>query len=157
MKKIYILSGKTGIGKTTFLANWIKENNADGILAPVLNSKRHLHHISSNQIKKLEVAYKAENKKTISVGKYLFDENIFEWAREKLFESFKSNPEWLVIDEIGPLELNGKGLEPAISQILKSIDNQSKIKIIFVVRENLIDKFFKHYKLNLNNIEFLKM
>ena len=147
MKKIYILSGKTGIGKTTFLLNWIKDKNADGILAPVVNSKRHLQHISSNQIKKLEVDDKAENKKTISVGKYLFDENIFEWAREKLFESFKSNPEWLVIDEIGPLELDGNGLEPAVSEILNSIDNQSKIKIIFVVRENLIENFFEHYDL----------
>ncbi len=157
MNQIYILSGKTGIGKTTYLASWIKDKNVDGILAPVINGKRHLKHISSNQMKKLEVDDDVENRKIVSVGRYLFDENIFDWAKEKLLESFNANPEWLIIDEIGPLELTGNGLEPAVSQILKSIDNQNKIKIIFVVRENLIDKFFKHYKLNLNDIEFLKM
>ena len=157
MNKFFILSGKTGIGKTTFLLNLVKDKNVDGILAPVINGKRHLQHISSNQMKKLEIDDDIENRKTISVGRYLFDENIFEWAREKLIVSFNANPEWLIIDEIGPLELNSNGLEPAISQIVKTINYQSKIKIIFVVRENLIDSFLKHFNLKLNEVEFLKM
>lgn len=155
MTNIYILSGKTGIGKTTFLSKWIKDKSADGILAPIIMGKRHLQHISSNQIKLLEV--EKHNKNTVSVGRYIFDENVFKWAREKLLESFNANPDWLIIDEIGPLELNGKGLEPVASQIIKSNGNQNKIKMIFVVRENLIDSFLKHFKLNLNEVEFLKM
>ncbi len=157
MNNNYILTGKTGIGKTTYLSNWIKDKSTDGILAPIIKGKRHLQHISSNQIKLLEVDNEIENKKTISVGRYLLDEEIFEWAREKLLQSFKANPEYLIIDEIGPLELNNKGIEPAVSQILKSIDNQNKIKFIFVVRENLIDSFLKHFNLTINEVKFLKM
>ena len=157
MSKIFILSGEVGVGKTTALLKWIKDKHADGILAPVINNKRHLLHISSNQSKLLEVEIENENKKIVTVGKYLFDVEIFNWARKKLVESFNAKPEWLVVDEIGPLELNGKGLEPAVTEIINQIKIHSKIKIIFVVRKNLFNNFLNHYNLELNEVEFLEI
>ena len=50
------------------------------------------------------------SKSGITVSVKMFS---FLWAQNALFNSLDKNLEWLIIDEIGPLELEGKGLEPA--------------------------------------------
>ncbi len=157
MIKFYILTGKTHSGKTSYLSNWIIDKNADGILSPDIKGVRHLLHISSGETRQLETKSKVSNANTISVGKYLFDENAFEWARNILINSINNKIEWLIIDEVGPLELKGNGLEPAIKKIIDVLIKQNKIKIIFVVRESLLDVFINHYKLDYNGIEFWKL
>jgi len=102
-RKIYIVTGPIQTGKTTRLFNFIKaKNSVDGILAPVVNNKRALFHISTKQLKILEAENPGE--KTIPVGKYNFLKEVFEWANKKLLKSFNAKPEWLIIDEVGKLE-----------------------------------------------------
>jgi nucleoside-triphosphatase THEP1 len=54
--------------------------------------------------------------------------------------------DWLVVDEIGPLELEGKGLEPAITQIFSERDN-FRGNILCVVRNSILEKFIQHYRI----------
>ena len=144
-KKIYILTGPIQTGKTTRLFEFIKtKNNVDGILAPVVNDKRVLFHISSNTLKSLEVD--TPDNSTITVGKYYFLKSTFDWANKKLIESFNAKPEWLIIDEVGKLELKQKGLHPAISFIL-NFEGNLKTKIILVVRDSLLDEVIKIYNI----------
>ncbi|MEO8399006.1 MAG: nucleoside-triphosphatase, partial [Ignavibacteriaceae bacterium] len=154
-KKYYLLSGIVQSGKTTSLINWAKGKNADGIVAPIINRVRHLQYISSGLKRELEIKKGNENIKTISVGRFLFDEDVFAWGRKNLLKSFLNNPEWLIIDEIGPLELRGEGLEPAVSKILNRINDKTKTKIIFVVREKLVESFLQFYNLNREEINFI--
>ena len=145
MGKIYVLTGPVGSGKTTSLERWCqKQKSADGILAPVIEGKRNLKFIRINEIKGLE---SSAGNNGIKIGRYIFDEKVFEEARNYLEGAFQNNPEWLIIDEIGPLELEGNGLEPAAGKIIKQIKS-THTNIILVIREGLLDKVFKHYNLS---------
>lgn len=140
--KIYIITGLNKTGKTTRLMNWVvKQNNIDGILQPVVDGKRLLYHISTRTLKLLE----SENEiDSIKIGKYNFSKYAFNWANEKLIESLQKNFEWIVVDEIGPLELRGEGLHKSILFLLNNSDKQ---KLIFVIREKILDEALKHYNI----------
>lgn len=142
MSNIYIYSGPTQSGKTTKLMQWAApQKNIDGVFQPVIENKRFLYNISSRSLKELEVE---DGDDLISIGNYKFNNKSFLWAQEKLLEACKTKIDKLIIDEIGPLELDGKGLEPAISKILSDRSNFD-FQIILVVREKLLNDFLKHY------------
>ena len=145
-RKIYIVTGPIQTGKTTRLFNFIKDKNSvDGILAPVVNNKRALFHISTKQLKILEAENPGE--KTITVGKYNFLKEVFDWANKKLLKSFNAKPEWLIIDEVGKLELKNEGLHTAIDEILNT-KIKNEIKIILVIRDYLLEQVLAKYKIN---------
>ncbi len=147
MKPIYILSGKIQTGKTTQLMYWAaSQKNIDGVFQPVINDKRFIYHLSSRTLKQLETDQK---KNVTSIGKFNFSNAAFEWARNVLLDCLEKDLDWLIIDEVGPLELEGKGLEPAVSKIISERD-KIKAKIICVVRDKILEKFLIHYKLNEN-------
>lgn len=150
MKRTFLISGPVHSGKTTRLQSWINMNSyhkIDGILAPVLGGIRYLLHIKSNEMRKLEVVENDVRSNFTTIGKYTFNNTVFDWANSKLMETFDTKPEYIIIDEIGPLELQGQGLEPAVSEIL--IKRRSELdNIIIVVRSSMMENFFMHYKLN---------
>lgn len=120
------------------------KKNVCGIFQPVIEDKRFVYHIDSRSLKALESANEANS---IVIGDYKFDLSTLEWARNCITESFNKNPDWLIIDEVGPLELEGKGLEPVITRIITDSRN-FKGRIIFVVREKMLKKFLDHYNLD---------
>ncbi|MEW6196187.1 MAG: nucleoside-triphosphatase [Bacteroidota bacterium] len=144
MKPIYILPGKIHTGKTTRLMQWaVTQKNIDGIFQPVINDKRFIYHLASRTLKLLETDQK-EN--IISIGKFNFSNAAFEWAKNTLLNCFKQDLDWLVIDEIGPLELDDKGLEPVITKIISERE-KFKGKTICVVRDTILEKFLSKYDL----------
>jgi nucleoside-triphosphatase THEP1 len=149
MKIINILTGPVQSGKTTHLIAWVKfHTRCAGILSPLLNNKRFIYSIHTNEYRPLEteVDLLAEQEK-ISIGKYSFLQSSFTWAQQQLKLALDMDPKWLIIDEIGPLELSGKGLEPMVGKILKSYKSKKKYRLVIVVRENLLDKVIRHYDL----------
>jgi len=153
-KKIYIVTGKIKSGKSTFVEKWIRsKSNVAGIIQPVINGERFIKNISSNNYKKLTT--NIINSTTIKIGKYLFDSETFNWAKVQLNIAVKTKPEWLVIDEFGILELDGKGLEPEFTNILKRIKKQNHTKLLVMVRENLLDQFLDKYKLKNDEVELI--
>lgn len=150
MNKILIVTGKIKTGKTTRLMKWISsQKNIDGILQPVVDEKRFLYHISSKTLIQLETN---SNENAISIGKYNFSLLAFEKAKKIIEESLTKHLDYVVIDEIGPLELNGKGLEPVITKIIAQ-KNFLSGKLILVVREEIFENFLIHYKLLKNDYE----
>lgn len=144
MNKVYIHTGPVQTGKTTRLMHWASSQKMiDGIFQPVIDEKRFIYHISSRTLKQLEGIDK-EN--SIAIGKYLFSKEVFEWAQNVLLECLSKELEWLVIDEIGPLELEGRGLEPAITKIFIEREKFDG-NILFVVREGLVKEFVKKYNI----------
>lgn len=147
-KKIFIVTGPVHTGKTTRLMHWAaSQTKIEGIFQPVIDDKRFIYHIASRTLKSLEVPSSAKDENTIKIGNYRFSKDTFEWSKKILLDSSPKDLEWLVIDEIGPLELDGNGLEPAISSILSKRENVSA-KIVCVVREEILQKFIDHYKLH---------
>ncbi|MBX3009095.1 MAG: hypothetical protein KF816_13835 [Melioribacteraceae bacterium] len=145
MCKIFILSGEIESGKTTSLMKWAAtRNNVGGIFQPVVEGKRFIYDISSRTLKNLEINLSSEGTK---IGKYNFDTHTFEWAQIVLMDCLSKELEWLIIDEVGPLELEGKGLEPVVSKILQERD-QINAKLVFIVRTSILEKFVENYDLD---------
>ncbi len=92
----------------------------------------------------MEIDFSSEGTK---IGKYNFDNRTFDWAQNVLLDCFSKQLEWLIIDEVGPLELEGKGLEPAVSKILQE-RNQINAKLVFIVRTSILEKFVENYDLH---------
>lgn len=159
MNRTFLISGPVHSGKTTRLQSWINLNNynkVDGILAPVLGGKRYLLHISSNEMRKLELIENDTRSNFTNIGKYTFDNSVFEWANEKLMNLFNTLPEYVIIDEIGPLELQGQGLEPAVSELL--VRRRAELQnIIVIVRSTLMEQFFMHYRLDPGDFSLMNL
>jgi len=158
MNQIFLLSSPIHTGKTTRLTEWIKnKDNVDGILQPVINGKRHIKHISSGKTQRLEILPGSQEKNILAIGNCKFNSDVFTWTRSKLLLALNNYPEWLIIDEVGKLEMNERGLEPAISKILKDLNNQTTMNLVFVVRDYLVPDFLNRYSLNKNDIQNLEM
>lgn len=149
MSKIYIYTGKIKSGKTTNLFKWcIGKTSIGGVLQPVIDEKRFFYSIRNKELIQLE-SFNDFDKDTIQIGKYNFLIKGFDKAKAILKEDFLQNLDWLIIDEFGPLEINGNGLEPVITEIIISKENFTG-NILVVIRENLLDMFLEKYKLKDN-------
>ncbi len=144
MKNLLILTGPVHSGKTTKLMQWAAgKKSIDGILQPVIDEKRFIYHIGTRTLRALETK---DSNNAFVIGKYKFNIEVFNWSQTVLLEVLNKNFDWLVIDEIGPLELEGKGLEPAISKIFNEIEKLNG-NILCVVRDSILEKFVEHYRL----------
>lgn len=146
---IYILSQPIHSGKTTLLQNWLNiQANAGGILTPDIEGIRKVYDISERKYYTLQIdeTYTGE---LISIGKYRFSAKGFEKARDILIRSANSQPNWLIIDEVGKLEIEQHaGLEPALSQIIDLYKVNAAGRLLLVIRDYLLGDAISHYKLD---------
>jgi len=148
MAKIYIYSGAIRSGKTTRLDKWIKQTSGiDGVLTPIINGKRHLKFISIGKLYLLETNI-SDASKVEQIGEYKFLKRVFLKSHEYLLNLSQNTPDWIVIDEIGFLELDGMGFEPAVSQLINKLQTKSEVHILMVVRDFLKEKVIEYYKIN---------
>lgn len=153
MSKIFLLSGPVHTGKTTRLSEWIKnKDGVDGILQPVIDGMRYIQHISSGEIRLLEITPDSPENKVLTIGNYKFNNEVFIWAQSKLLSAFSKNPQWLIIDEVGKLEMSEKGLEPSIKRIFYKLNDFPDMNLVFVVRDYLVSDFLTKYSLNKKDI-----
>ena len=151
--KIIILTGEVQTGKTSFLQQFCDQRNkVAGILTPIVNGERMFYDISEKVFFKME-ANEAEEK--LAVGKYLFSATAFKKANTILVNAGKhSDIDYLIIDEIGPLELKQhKGLYESFTTILSSTFNYT---LIIVVRQALVEETISVFGLNRYNTEIHK-
>jgi nucleoside-triphosphatase THEP1 len=153
MSNIFIFTGEIKSGKTTRLEKWIAENpDSDGILAPYIKGKRYLKRIKAGKTKLLEYEGEDENIELTKICNYNFIKSVFDWGQQELYNALLQKPGWLIIDEIGPLELRGEALEPMVSNIL-SESSALIINIVLVVRKSLVEKVIENYKLHINGFK----
>jgi len=86
----------------------------------------------------------------IAIGKYIFNTRAFDHAKEVLRTALNQRKDWLIIDEIGPLELKGGGFDNILREILSEKDDKHQpqkgnIQLILVIRESLVDAIVKAY------------
>jgi nucleoside-triphosphatase THEP1 len=158
MKSIFILCGPVHSGKTTRLIKWLTDkNNVQGIISPIIDGDRYLVNINSDEKRKLEIDPGSSLRNVIKVGNFIFDKSVFKWASEIILDAIKTNPEWLIIDEVGPLELQGDGLAKSVSKVFFGKDVLLKTNVIFVVRKRLLNDFLNHYKLSEDDFKYLNI
>ena len=153
MKTIYFLTGPKNSGKSTRLLNWSKkQKNIIGIICPRDSGKRELYSILSNETRMLEAEDK--NQEILQIGQYNFLAESFRWAENELMKSVEIIPKWIVIDEIGPLELLSKGFYKATKNL---IDNPELIEtnLMLVVRDTLVEDIIKFFSLNKKDVQIV--
>lgn len=141
---MWLLSGPIHSGKTSALLNFVKEHSgAAGFLCPDIESKRHLLNLSDLQIHPFQIDERSSEKDT-SIGKYIFSNTTFQIAHSILMTAANAKYNYFIIDEIGKLELDNKGLEPTLSIAMSQFRNAL---LILVVRDYLLEDVVNKYGL----------
>lgn len=150
MVEVYLFVRPIRSGKTTALRKWIDakpKGSVAGVLAPDDVDVRWIEDISTGERHQLTADTNTPSERVINIGRYRFNQASFRWAHRVLRAGFESVPEWLVFDEIGYLELQGQGLEPAVRRILKWNRDIASTKLLWVVREELVGDVIEYYGL----------
>ena len=154
MPTVYLVSGPVHSGKTTRLAAWCKgRSDVGGILQLEADGQRFFEDIQSGRRYLMDAGER--EKKVYTIGKYRFYTAAFAWASDLLVEAPEQpGIKWLVIDEIGPLEMKGEGLAPVLEGLLQS--PLPGVQLIIVVREELVEKVLKRYRIKdrVNEFDF---
>lgn len=146
---IYILSGKIRTGKTSALREWTsKRNDIDGLLCPDdAHGKRYFLELKSQTEFPLEVEATEEND-TIAVGAFLFSKASFDRANSYMKTVVHSEAKFIILDELGKLELKNTGLHEAAEFLIPNFTNHKEKHLIVVIRDTLLDTTLKHYKIS---------
>ena len=127
---------------------WIKgQTNIGGLLTPEMNGKRYLLEIQNRNLHPFQVD--AVGKQTVSIGRFNLLISTFQLAHKIIKRDRQKKYDWLIIDEVGPLELNGFGFEPEVKNSIAYFKQITVHKnLLLVVRQNLLPKVVEHYQLN---------
>lgn len=142
-KEIFIVSAAVRSGKTTSLLKFIADRrDMYGILTPVIGEQRVFMDVQSKDVFRMESQPGEEN--ILLVGRYSFSAEAFNRANEILRSALKAQTGWLILDEIGRLEMRGQGFHDVINEMLL---HHSDLKFIFVIRDSLLVEVLEFFKL----------
>ena len=82
------------------------------------------------------------------IGNYRFENEVFQKAQNYLLDLIHKRLEWIIIDEVGFLELDGQGFEPAVSKVIQEVETKQNINLLLVIRDYLKDQILDFYKLD---------
>lgn len=142
---MHILTGAVHTGKSSWMLQWAESKpHIRGILSPDRSGKRMLVNLRDGEEWPLD-AEPGETEK-ITVGRYVFSGRAFMKARNILTDLCRQNPQAVIVDEIGKLELQGKGLEPAVSKMIECL-RDAQTHLILIIREELLESAMDRYNL----------
>jgi nucleoside-triphosphatase THEP1 len=142
--KVFILTGPVETGKTTSIVKWSeKRNDVFGILTPVVNGKKTFMNVYARHLFDMEAT--DDETEVLFVGRFIFSKANFNKAITILHHSM-DKAGWLVIDEIGPLELRGEGFCEVLKEVLQN-ENDGQT-ILLVVRDGLVGAVKENFQLN---------
>lgn len=151
LKKNILLTGKSGVGKTTVLKKVISGlENAGGFFTEEIREqgKRTGFRIVTLDGKTGILAYKRKGE--FMIGSYSVNiKDLEEIAVKSIYSALKKR-DIIVIDEIGKMEILSQKFRDAVIEALES----SKIVIGVIHREN--SGFFKKIK-EMNNVELIEV
>jgi nucleoside-triphosphatase len=142
---IYILSGDIRTGKTTSIYQAaIKRNDVGGFLTPDLDGTRILYDLFNRQRYPFQVE-KDDLQQVIHVGRFTFLVSTFTLGSQIVLEQATNNAiNYIVVDEVGKLELKNEGFHSLVEKLISMDINQD---LILVIRSFLVDEIIKKYQL----------
>lgn len=147
---IYIFSRPIHSGKTTELLQWCnRQQNIAGILMPDIDGSRKILDLNTKEIFDIECTDATNaNEPLTSVGRFHFYTAAFEKTNLIITHALTKNHDWLVIDEAGKLELEGKGF---YESIVKAVEfyNCDKMpgNLLITVRDSLCEEVMLFLKI----------
>lgn len=146
---IYILTGAIRTGKTTALVEWCKNrDDVDGVLCPDnAEGKRYFLEVKSKS--EFELETELETEAIIEIGYFKFLKSAFEKANAYLQSvASKNESQYLIIDELGKLELKGEGLHLSVERLIPNYETNENKHLILVVRDYLLEAVLTHYSIS---------
>jgi nucleoside-triphosphatase len=148
---IYLFSRPVHSGKTTTLLQWCsRQNNIRGVLMPDINGSRKILNIKTKEIFDIECTDAGNSKEPLtSVGRFSFYTAAFEKANLILLDALTQNTDWLVIDEAGKLELDGKGFYNSIAKAIDLYNNETRAgNLLITVRDSLCNDVISSFNIS---------
>jgi len=146
-----LVVGESGSGKTSWCRAYVDRrrksgSTVGGILSPAIEKQGQrvgsnaLNLLTGQEIPFARLSLHSSFKGGEKVGDYTISRDGILFACGAIERAVESSCDLVVIDEVGPLELQGKGLMPAVELALGS-----KINVLIVVRSSLREALQKHF------------
>jgi len=126
IERLALVTGDIKVGKTTVVGQVVALARRQGYVCAGLWAPAHvidgrkagIEAVDLSSGERRLLARVATDEAGERVGRYTFDPAVTAWANRVLAEAVAAQPDLLVIDEIGPLELErGGGLAPALEPL----------------------------------------
>ena len=149
--QILIITGEIHQGKTTFTQKVVSALLEDGIkiagffaLGTDRNGERTgFNLVSIESSEAVELCSEKEDINKVKFGKYYFNPEAICFGNGILNDENVSGKQLIVIDEIGPLELVGKGWSDTIERLTRKYS----IPQLWVVRKSLVEKVSRRWSI----------
>jgi nucleoside-triphosphatase THEP1 len=82
------------------------------------------------------------------IGRFSFRSRGLAHGRRALRRAIRRLPDVVVIDEIGPLELAGRGWRAPVDQLVSAYRDRRSRLLVLVVREGLLERVRREWRLN---------
>ena len=130
-------SGKTTLRKKTILVLREKKFQIDGYLSEAIwNNEEFLGYnlFDLMSYKHHPFILKQGQQDWQKIGPFFFQPETLDLAKKIIYRSSKADLS--IVDEVGPLELSGKGVWPALEEVLTF----SQPHLLLVVRDSIVEK-----------------
>jgi len=149
--KILLITGKVHAGKTSFLAGLVdllksRKINTGGFLCPGTfdagkRSEFTLLNIRTGE--EVPMASQRETKDWMKYRRFWFNPAAFNCGREWIRECLGRETQIIVVDEVGPMELEGSGWSDVLDDLVKApLPLQ-----LWSVRENLLGEVMERWSI----------
>ena len=154
-KRISIITGKKHSGKTSFLLKEIEKLKDSGIAVGGLVSIGSFRDNSRYDFKLQDISTgekwaflsREECKTCKKIGRFYINPKAFDFGNQVLENCLKNNIHTIVLDEIGPLELQNEGWAGIIPELLRS-----DADLIFTVRKELLEEVVLKWKIKVDHL-----
>lgn len=147
-----IITAKRNSGKTTYLKKFITNKNCIGFISDSTKFKEKFYFndlFFNERYLSMETQFHEDWKK---IGKYFINPHIFEKIEVELFKAIeaKKDFDYIVLDEIGRLELEGRGFDTLLKKLVKK-----EYPLILSIRSDFVTQVIENY--DLKNVKIIRV
>lgn len=158
-QKIHILTGKVESGKSTRLRELVEElkqrgTHVEGFLCRGNNQDgKRSGYTLANVRDGSEILFATREKRSgwREYGRFFFNPAAFTKGEEILMKAIDNKSEVVVIDEVGPLELEDCGWSATLGELL----NEKRMVQLWVVREKILDRVLEKWNIPENRVIYI--
>ena len=150
-KSVFIITGETGSGKTTFLLKLIEELRGEALSlagfaalsVPEDGSSGSFNILDLVSGKILPLASRRFTEGWEQHGRFYFNPAGILMGKNILEDALIINTDLIIVDEIGPYELDGKIWSESLTRLLA----EQSCSILLVVREQLVNQVIQQWSI----------